>query len=116
GWLAAAQLGLRQCIKLIATGNIVSALQCRPTTVNFTTDTTTCVPQPRFNNFTICRSGWELAAFPPCYWDGGIVNFTDKPNAYRNNTWQPEASVAIPQRDLAEAFRYQDVNFFEYQH
>ncbi|KAK4045440.1 hypothetical protein OUZ56_033046 [Daphnia magna] len=84
--------------------------------LNFTTDTTTCVPQPRFNNFTICRSGWELAAFPPCYWDGGIVNFTDKPNAYRNNTWQPEASVAIPQRDLAEAFRYQDVNFFEYQH
>jgi hypothetical protein len=117
GWLAAAQLGLRQCIKLIATGNIVSALQCTPTTVNFTTDTTTCGPQPRFNNFTIGRSGWELTAFTPCYWAGGIVNFNDKPHAYRNNTWQPvEASVVIPQRDLADAFRYQDVNFFEYQH
>ncbi|KAK4024323.1 hypothetical protein OUZ56_009710 [Daphnia magna] len=27
GWLAASQLGLRQCIKLIAAGNIVSALE-----------------------------------------------------------------------------------------
>ncbi|KAK4014071.1 hypothetical protein OUZ56_026617 [Daphnia magna] len=117
GWMAAAQLGLRQCIKLIATGNIVSALQCTPTTVNFTTDTTTCGPQPRFNNFTIGRSGWELTAFTPCYWAGGIMNFNDKSHAYRNNTWQPvEASVVIPQRDLADAFRYQDVNFFEYQH
>ncbi|KZR97980.1 Uncharacterized protein APZ42_006844, partial [Daphnia magna] len=117
GWLAAAQLGLRQCIKLIATGNIVSALQCTPTTVNFTTDTTTCGPQPRFNNFTIGWSWWELTAFTPCYWAGGIVNFNDKPHAYRKNTWQPvEASVVIPQRDLADAFRYQDINFFEYQH
>ncbi|KZS05238.1 Uncharacterized protein APZ42_031639, partial [Daphnia magna] len=100
GWLAAAQLGLRQCIKLIATGNIVSALQCTPTTVNFTTDTTTCRPQPRFNNFTIGRSGWEHTAFTQCYWAGGILNFNDKPHAYRNNTWPPvEASIVIQQRD-----------------
>ncbi|KAK4027404.1 hypothetical protein OUZ56_016450 [Daphnia magna] len=117
GWLAAAQLGLRQCIKLIATGNIVSALQCTPTTVNFTTDTTTCGPQPRFNNITIGRSAWELTAFTPCYWAGGIVNFNEKTHAYRNNTWKPvKASVIIPQRDLADAFRYKYVNFFEHQH
>ncbi|KAK4024527.1 hypothetical protein OUZ56_009948 [Daphnia magna] len=30
GWLAASQLGLRQCIKLIAAGNIVSALEFYP--------------------------------------------------------------------------------------
>ncbi|KAK4030833.1 hypothetical protein OUZ56_024219 [Daphnia magna] len=58
GWLAAAQLGLRQCIKLITTGNNVSALQCTPTTVNFTTDTTTCGPQPR-----IVIPQRDLAAF-----------------------------------------------------
>ncbi|KAK4009396.1 hypothetical protein OUZ56_018511 [Daphnia magna] len=96
GWLAAAQLGLRQCIKLITAGNIVSALQYTPTTVNFTTDRTTCGPEPLFNNFIIGLSGWELTAFMPCYWAG--------------------ASVVIPQRDLADAFRYQDVNFIEYQH
>ncbi|KZS05600.1 Uncharacterized protein APZ42_031171, partial [Daphnia magna] len=117
GWLAAAQLGLWKCIKLIATGKIVSALKCTPTTVNFTTDTTTGEPQPRFNHFTIARSSWELTAFTPCYCAGSIVNFNDKPHAYRNNTWQPvKAFVVIPQRDLADAFRYQDVNFFEYQH
>ncbi|KAK4006979.1 hypothetical protein OUZ56_012133 [Daphnia magna] len=96
GWLAAAKLGLRQSIKLIATGNFVSALQYNPTAVNFTTDTTSCGPQPWFNNLTIGWSGWELTAFTPCYW--------------------AEASVLIPQRVLADAFRYQDVNFFEYQH
>ncbi|KAK4007671.1 hypothetical protein OUZ56_012824 [Daphnia magna] len=91
--------------------------KCTPTTVNFTTDTTACGPQPPFNNFTIGRCGWELAAFTPCYWARIFVNFNDKPHAYRNNTWQlVKAFVVIPQRDLADAFRYQDVNFFDYQH
>ncbi|KAK4009402.1 hypothetical protein OUZ56_018517 [Daphnia magna] len=69
------------------------------TTANFTTETKNYGPQPRFDNFPICRSGWELTPF---YWAGEI---------------QPvEASAVIPQCDLADAFRYQDVNFFEYQH
>ncbi|KZS03815.1 Uncharacterized protein APZ42_033373 [Daphnia magna] len=117
GWLAAAQLGLRQCIKLIATGNIVSALQCAPTTVNFTADTTTCGPQPRFNNFTIGRSGLGTHCFHALLLGWRYRDFNDKPHVYRNNTWQPvEGSVVIPQRDLADAFRYQDVNFFKYRH
>ncbi|KAK4006976.1 hypothetical protein OUZ56_012130 [Daphnia magna] len=59
----------------------------------------------------------ELTAFTPCYWAGGIVNFEDEPHAYHNNMWQPVGeSVVIPQRDLAYAFQYQDVSFFEYQH
>ncbi len=37
GWLAASQLGLRECIKLTAAGNTVSAIQCTPIPVNFTT-------------------------------------------------------------------------------
>ncbi|KAK4007015.1 hypothetical protein OUZ56_012169 [Daphnia magna] len=78
-----------------ATGNIVSALQCTPKT----------------------NGDQKLRTFTPCYWAGGIVNFNEKPHAYRNNTCLPvKASIVIPQHDLADAFRYQDVNFFEYQH
>ncbi|KAK4017387.1 hypothetical protein OUZ56_032699 [Daphnia magna] len=74
--------------------------------VNFTTEKTTCEPQPRFNNFTICRSGLELIAFTLCYWAGGIGNLNDKPQAYRNNALQPvEVSVVMPESDLADLFR-----------
>ena len=117
GWLAPSQLGLRQCVKLLAIGNIVSAIQCTPVNLNFTTEITICGPQPRFNNSTISWSGWELTGFTPCFWTGGFVNFNDKPHAFRNNTWKPiETSLVIPQRDLANSFRYQDVDFFEYLH
>jgi hypothetical protein len=36
GWLAASQLGLRKCVKLAATGNTVSAIECAPINVTFT--------------------------------------------------------------------------------
>ncbi|KAK4013942.1 hypothetical protein OUZ56_026490 [Daphnia magna] len=43
--------------------------------------------------------------------------FQRNPHAYRKNVGQQvEASVVIPQRDLAYAFRYEEINFFEYQH
>jgi hypothetical protein len=116
GWLAASQLGLRECIKLAAAGNTVSAIQCTPLTVNFTTEITICGAQPRFRNFTISRAGWELTTFTPCYWTTGTVNFNDRLHSYRNHTWElVETSIVVPQRDLADAFRYTDVNFFEYQ-
>jgi hypothetical protein len=35
GWLAASQLGLRKCVKLAATGNTVSAIECAPINVTF---------------------------------------------------------------------------------
>jgi hypothetical protein len=84
--------------------------------VNFTTEITICGAQPRFRNFTISRAGWELTTFTPCYWTTGTVNFNDRLHSYRNHTWElVETSIVVPQRDLADAFRYTDVNFFEYQ-
>ena len=46
GWLAASQLGLRKCVKLAATGNTVSAIECAPINVTFTTEITLCGAQP----------------------------------------------------------------------
>ena len=43
------------------------------------------------------------------------MNFNDRLHAFRNNTWEPvDTSLVVPRRDLADAFRYTDVTFFEY--
>ncbi len=116
GWLAATQLKLPICTKLSACGETLAALKCETKTVNFATELTKCGPQPRFGNFTINLDGWELVPYSPCYWTTGYVNFNGDPFAYRNNTWtRIEPEIMIPQTDLATAFRYEDVNFFEYQ-
>jgi hypothetical protein len=68
-------------------------------------------------NFTVSRTGWKLTNFTPCYWTTGTVNFNDRLHSYRNHTWElVETLIVVPQRDLADAFRYTDVNFFEYHH
>lgn len=117
GWLAASQLKLPRCTKLIAAGQTVVAVQCRPTNVTFTTEITACGPQPRYQNYTINLDGWELVPFSTCYWTMGFVNFNNLPHAYRDNTWVPiEATVVLPTRDLADSFRYDDVDIFPYEH
>ncbi len=63
GWLAASQLGQRKCVKLAATDNTVSAIECAPINVTFTTEITSCGAQPCYKNFTVSRTGWELSAY-----------------------------------------------------
>ena len=117
GWLAASQLQLPKCTKLTAFGQTVVATKCQPVVANFTTEVTSCGPQPRFRNSTINLDGWELVAFSPCYWTTGFVNFNDKPYAFRNNTWEPiEAKIVLPQQDLANTFRYDDLKPLAYEH
>ena len=117
GWLAASQLKLPKCTKLAAAGQAVVAMRCTSRNVTFTTEITKCGPQPKFENWTINLDGWELVKFSPCYWTTGFVNFNDKPHAYRNNTWEPiAATIVVPQRDLADSFRYDDVKIFSYEH
>lgn len=117
GWLAAAQLQLPNCTKLTAIGQTVAAIKCAPILANFSAEITSCGPQPRFRDYTINLDGWELVKFSPCYWTTGFVNFNDKPHAFRNNTWQPiEAKIILPQQDLANTFRYDDLKPFEYEH
>lgn len=117
GWLAAAQLNLPRCTKLVAVGRAAILKQCKATTVDFQPEMTSCGPQPRFENYTINLDGWELVHFLPCYWTTGFVNFNGKPHGYRNGTWVAiEATIILPTRDLADSFRYEDVRHLSYEH
>ncbi|KAI9554901.1 Retrovirus-related Pol polyprotein [Daphnia sinensis] len=84
--------------------------------ITFTTETTRCGPQPRFNNFTIATNGWELATYRECYWREKYVNFHGKHHVYRNGTWtKAEATLIQPERDWHTTFRYDDDNTYEYE-
>ncbi|KAK4005017.1 hypothetical protein OUZ56_006741 [Daphnia magna] len=116
GWLAASILQLPECMNLQAQGETVLLKQCRAIRITFTTETTSCGPQPRFKNFTIATNGWELAPYSPCYWRDHYVNFNGRHHVYRNNTWKKaEATLLQPERDLPTSFRYDDDNTHDYE-
>lgn len=86
-WLAASYLSLPLCSKLIATGESISIHQCSPTNATFSTEFTSCGPQPRYGNFTIDIEGWELTSYNPCYWHKNYVNFNGRAHYYKNSSW-----------------------------
>ena len=116
GWLAVNILQLPECMNLQAQAETVLLRQCRAIRITFTTETTSCGPQPRFKNFTIATNGWELAPFSPCYWRDHYVNFNGKHHVYRNGTWKKaEATLLQPDRDWPTSFRYDDDNTHDYE-
>ena len=100
GWLAASQLKLPTCTKLIALGQTALSVQCKPVNVTFTAEITQCGAQPKSGNFTINLDGWELVEYRPCCWTTGFVNFNGKPYVFRNKSWTSvEATIVLPHRD-----------------
>ena len=90
--------------------------ECLPQQVSFSTETTTCGPQPRYKNSTISLNGWELTAYQPCYWNDHYVNFNGKHYVYRNDTWKlAEATIIQMEQDWPLSFRYTDDNSYKYQ-
>ena len=47
-----------------------------------------CGPQPRWNNFTIAATGWELTPATNCYWKDNMININGIPHEYLDETWQ----------------------------
>ncbi|KAK4017129.1 hypothetical protein OUZ56_032082 [Daphnia magna] len=89
GWLAASYLKLPKCTKLQAFGQSAVVIKCNS----------------------------ELVKYSPCYWTNAFVNFTDKPYAFRNNTWKrTDTNMVLPEKTLVHSFRYEDVKFFDYEH
>jgi hypothetical protein len=116
GWLAASILGLPTCVTLQAKGMTVLMKECRAEKITFTTETTTCGPQPRYENSTISQNGWELTTYQPCYWSDHYVNFNGKHYVYRNDTWKLAEATVIPmEQDWPVSFRYIDDNSYKYQ-
>ena len=87
GWLAASHLGLPICQKIIRTGQFAIVKQCKPQQVNISMVMTECGPQPRWKNWTIAATGWELTPASACYWRDNIINIRGTPYEYRNNHW-----------------------------
>ena len=117
GWLAASMVQLPRCTKLSAFGKTVLAISCKEKEVIFNAEVTSCGPQPKFEDYTINRAGWELVPYSPCYWAVGFVNFNDKPYAYSNGSWQlVQAKIVISQHTLAHSFRYDEIKNFDYTH
>ena len=88
GWLAATHLGLPTCQKITAVGQFAKVKQCKAQTINITMETTPCGPQPRWNNWTIVATGWELTPSTKCYWRDNLVNINGIPHEYRDGVWQ----------------------------
>ena len=110
GWLAAAQLNLPTCTKLIASGSVLMVLRCNQRNITFSTEITRCGPQLRYKNKTLSLDGWELAPYSPCYSSLGFVNINGMPHVHHNHSWEPMETENIQLNSpLSTTFRYIDV-------
>ena len=110
GWLAASQLDLPTCTKLIASGETLLILKCEKKEVSFHTEVTRCGAQLRHKNQTLSLDGWELVPYSPCYSNQGFTNINGKPYVYKNETWTArERELIKPSAPLTRAFSYIDL-------
>ena len=110
GWLAASQLDLPTCTKLIASGETLLILKCEKKEISFHTEVTRCGAQLRHENQTLSLDGWELVPYSPCYSNLGFTNINGQPYVYKNDTWtQMDREVIKPSAPLTRAFNYIDL-------
>ena len=89
--------------------------QCRAQQVNFTTTITECGPQPRYENYTLSISGWELVKFSPCYHISNFVNFNGKARQFSKGDWQlAPVDLQLEENRLMSVFAEAPDNTFNY--
>lgn len=114
-WLAAKQLNLERCTRLIAAGEFVMAQKCSALKVTFQTEVTHCGPQLKFNNNSISPNGYELIRYTPCAITSDIVHVAGSAYRYDGVNWKPvHPKKILQQHELAHYFKYPEDNAMQY--
>jgi len=110
-WLAANQLELPTCSKLIAAGNFAIVQQCEAVNVTFNTIITKCGATLKYNNMTIHPNGYELTPYTPCAGNGEFLHVAGRAYHYNGSEWEvAEPTRILPQHQLAHLFKYRTDN------
>jgi hypothetical protein len=106
-WLAAKQLQLGQCTRLVTAGDVAMIQQCQPMTINFETVLTKCGPTLRIGDSTAHPNGFELIPFTPCAMYRAIVFISGAAYKYNGTHWEKQEPRKILQHhDLAHLYNY----------
>lgn len=115
GWLAAQHLRLLTWQKISAVGGAIIIQRCQRVKILLEMETTSCGPQPRYQNLTLGMSGWELVPYQPCYWKGNLVNINGKPYTHREGDWQEvKPNLKIATHKLIHAYNHSVDNSLQY--
>ena len=94
GWLAAAQLKMPECTKLVAEGLTILVVKC--STINVTLEKidemqSSVALQRLHTNI----DGWELIPFSKCHSQNVFINVNGIPYNYGNSSWEAMGTVNI---------------------
>jgi len=110
-FLAAHQLGLPRCARIIAKGEFAFIEQCSVHQVNLTTTWDKCGATLQWNNMTVSPNGYELMEFTPCSIKGGAVHVAGKVYSYSKGYWEViQPKTILPNHELAHLYRYENDN------
>jgi hypothetical protein len=111
-WLAAQQLKLRQCSRIMPIGDLAIIQQCKPISVLLQTITTSCGHQLRFQNYTVSQSGFELIPYQPCT-SSSEYRFIAGKDRFDGTLWNLATPHLLPpHHDLIHLFNYpNDISF-----
>ena len=92
--------------KIATAGQFAIEKQCKIQQVNISMEMTECGPQPRWNNWTIAATGWELTPASNCYWRDNIINIKGTPHEYHDNHWQEvQGTITVSALKLIHSFQ-----------
>ena len=114
-FLAARQLGLKNCAKLVAKGEYAFVELCEIKQVNFTTVFDLCGAALSYNNQSISLTGYELVPAVKCASAGGVVHVAGKVYRYEAEQWiEIKPKLVLPHEELQHLYTYEEDMSFTY--